>query len=84
MLSKTKIALAAVLMLGLASAAQAGSRDDPETSGGYRVGPMGQSFDGVNPALHRPTRTDFFGQAENVYGYAAVPHQSWRKKAKSR
>jgi hypothetical protein len=84
MLSKTKLALAAVLVLGLACAAQAGSRDDAETSGGYRVGPMGQSFDGVNPALHRPTRADFFGQAENVYGYAAIPHQRSRQKAKSR
>ena len=84
MLSKTKTALVAVLMLGIASAAQAGSRDDPDASGGYRVGPMGQSFDGVNPAVHRPTRADFFGQAENLYGYVAIPHQLPRKKAKSR
>ena len=83
MLSKTKVALAAVLVLGLASAAQAGGRDDAETSGGSRVGPNGQSFDGVNPALHAATRVQFAGQAGGVYGYAAVRHQLSRKKAKS-
>jgi hypothetical protein len=84
MLSKTKMALAAVFVLGLASAAQAGDRDDPEPRGGSRVGPLGQIFDdGVNPALHRPLRAEFAGQAANVYGYAAVPHQPARKKAKS-
>jgi hypothetical protein len=83
MLTKTKIALAAVLVLGLASAAQAGGRDDAETSGGSRVGPNGQIFDGVNPAIHRATSVQFAGQAGGVYGYAAVPHQPSRKKAKS-
>jgi len=84
MLSKTKIALAAVLALGLTSAAQAGGRDDGETSGGYRVGPMGQAFDRRAPALHRATRADFLGQAEDTYGYAGIPHQPSRTKGKSR
>jgi hypothetical protein len=83
MLNKTKMVLAAALVLGLASAAQAGGRDDADSSGGYRIGPNGQSFDGVNPALHRATRVEIAGQAANVYGYAAVPHQPSRKKAKS-
>ena len=83
MLSKTKIAVAAVLVLGLASAAQAGGRDDADSSGGYRIGPNGQSFDGVNPAIHRPIRAEFAGQTDAVYGYAAAPHQPARKKAKS-
>ena len=82
--TKTKMALAAVFVLGVASAAQAGDRDDPEPRGGSRVGPLGQSFvDGVNPALHPAIRAESFGQAANVYGYAAVPHQLTRKKAKS-
>jgi hypothetical protein len=53
MLSKTKIALVAALVLGIASAAQAGGRDEADSSGGYRVGPSGQGFDGgVNPVYH--------------------------------
>jgi hypothetical protein len=46
MLTKTKIAVAAVLMLGAASAAQAGSKDDADYGGGYKVGPLGQTFGG--------------------------------------
>ena len=84
MFTKTKMALAAALVLGLASAVQAGERDDPETRGGSRVGPLGQTFDGVNPALHRAIRAESFGQAANVYGYAALPHQPSRKRARSR
>jgi|HubBroStandDraft_6_1064221.scaffolds.fasta_scaffold1835125_1 hypothetical protein len=54
MLTKSKIALAAVLLLGVASVAQAAGRDDADRSGGYRVGPTGQSVqDGVNPVDHR-------------------------------
>jgi hypothetical protein len=68
MLSKAKIIIAAVLVLGLASAAQAGGRDDADSSGGYAVTPNGS---GVNPALH----PEFFGQTENAYGYAAVRQQ---------
>jgi hypothetical protein len=80
MLTKTKMAVAAALVLGLASAAQAGGRDDAETSGGSRVGPMGQTFDGVNPAVHRAIRAEFFGQSENAYGYAPVSHPSRSRK----
>ena len=55
MLRTTTIALAAALVLGAASAAQAGgSKNDADSSGGYRVGPVGQSiYLGVNPADHR-------------------------------
>jgi hypothetical protein len=60
MLSRTKIALAAGLVLSVASAAQAGGRDDADSSGGYRVGPTGQSFEsGVNPVYH----PSLFGQS---------------------
>jgi hypothetical protein len=49
MLTKIKFAVAALLVLGIASVAQAGSRDDPDPSGGYGVGPLGQSLGhGVN------------------------------------
>ena len=71
MLNKTRMAVAAVLVLGGASAAHAGgSRNDADSSGGYPVGPMGQIFGGVNPALH----PDIFGGAQNAYGYVGVPH----------
>ena len=54
MLTKTKIALVAALVLGVASAAQAGGRDDADQSGGFRLGPTGQAAqNGVNPADHR-------------------------------
>jgi uncharacterized membrane protein len=46
--TKTKLALAALLVLGLASAAQAGSKDDADSTGGYAIGPLGHSFLGGN------------------------------------
>src|SRR5690348_3632135 len=53
MITKTKLAIAALLMLGIASSAQAGDKDDADHSGGYRIGPLGQSFtSGVNPVDH--------------------------------
>jgi hypothetical protein len=51
-----KLALAAALVLGVASVAQAGGKDDPDPEGGYRVGPIGQSFQGANPVYHRSMR----------------------------
>ena len=53
-MTKKTIALATLVMLGLASGAMAGSKDDPDMGGGYRVGPLGQSAtSGVNPVYHR-------------------------------
>jgi hypothetical protein len=53
-MTKTAIALAAVLVLGTASAALTEERDIP---GGARVGPLGNSAtQGVNPAVHRSLR----------------------------
>ena len=49
MLTKTKIVLAAALILGTASAALAGSDNDSEGSGGYV---LPGSLDGVNPTDH--------------------------------
>jgi hypothetical protein len=54
MLTKSKLAMAAVLILGAASAAQANEPRDE--FGGYRVGPLGQSFQGANPVYHRSLR----------------------------
>ncbi len=55
MFTKTKFALAAALVLGAASAVQANDNDWNDR-GGYRVGPLGQSFQGANPAYHPSMR----------------------------
>jgi hypothetical protein len=49
------LALAAALIIGAASAVQA-SNTDRNDRGGYRVGPLGQSFAGANPAYHPSMR----------------------------
>jgi len=82
MLTTTKLALAAALIFGAASAVQAASENDGgNETGGYRVGPMGQHFAGANPAYHRSMR---YGHRYD-YGYdggpfAFVPgvHRHWR------
>lgn len=77
----TRMAVAAALVLSIASTVHAGgSRNDADPSGGYPVGPMGQIFaSGVNPVFH----PDLFGRSGNVYDYVGLPHQrtSPRKKA---
>jgi opacity protein-like surface antigen len=65
MLNVTKLALAAALALGAVSVAQANDNDRNDR-GGYRVGPLGQSFPGANPAYHRSMR---YGDG----AYAFVP-----------
>ena len=64
MLTKSKLAMAAVLILGAASAAQANEPRDE--FGGYRVGPLGQSFQGANPVYHPSLRG-----GRMAYDYAA-------------
>jgi hypothetical protein len=66
MLSRNTIALAAAAILATVSVAQANDRDD--TAGGFRVGPLGQSFGGgaANPAYHRSMRG-----AGRAYAYVA-------------
>jgi hypothetical protein len=56
MTTKTKLALAAVLMLGLASAAQAGSRDDADQPGDHG-GPLRQTLRGGEVFVPRPGST---------------------------
>jgi hypothetical protein len=70
----SKIALAAALVLGTASVTLAADRDDNGYSGGYRVGPLGQSFDsGVNPVHHRSLHGRTTG-AEGAYARAPQSH----------
>jgi hypothetical protein len=68
MLTKSKIALAAVALLSLAGAPAASASDN--SSGDYHGGfVMPGSMDGVNPAYH----PDFFGnhaKGSRAYGYA--------------
>jgi hypothetical protein len=81
MFSKTKLALVGALVMGLGTVAQAGSRDDPDRTGGYRVGPQWQSFNGgVNPTYHRSLRGKMTN-GSNAYAY--VPDWSWRSRQRA-
>jgi hypothetical protein len=65
----TKLALAAVLILGTASASMA---KDDYPQGGYRVGPYGQVFGGRSSGWN-------YGGGYNDYGFAYAPrHHHWR------
>ena len=63
MLTKTKIALAAIIMLGAGALAQASNENDGGNNTGGYVLPG--STAGVNPVYHRSMR----GNAGNSYGY---------------
>jgi hypothetical protein len=69
MMTKTKIALAAALILGTASGALASDRGD---TGGFV---MPGSLDGVNPADH----PGIFGNAATAraYGFVESPNHTW-------
>jgi hypothetical protein len=69
----TKLALAVVLALGVASAAQAGSKDDNggNYNGGYHIGPWGQWFGG--PAFRLRGYRGFYGP----FAYAPRYHRHW-------
>jgi hypothetical protein len=77
MLTKTKVALAAALMLGTATAALAGDQTDQR--GGYV---LPGSTDGVNPVYHPrwfpgyAARHADTGTAGQAYGYAPAPKQA--------
>ncbi len=74
----TKIALAAALIFGAASAVQAANENDGgNETGGYHLGPMGQHFGGANPAYHgRMTYAHRYGSGP----FAFVPgyRRHWR------
>jgi hypothetical protein len=78
MLNTTKLALAAALTLGAVSVAQANDNDRNDR-GGYRVGPLGQSFQGANPAYHPSMRYGYYdGAYAFVPGYRFAPrHHRW-------
>jgi opacity protein-like surface antigen len=77
MSTMTKLALAAALVLGTASAASANDTDRNDI-GGYRVGPLGQSFPGANPAYH-PSMRHGEGAYAFVPGYRFLDrhHRMW-------
>jgi hypothetical protein len=78
MLTKTKVVLAAALMLGTASAALAGDQTDER--GGYV---LPGSMDGVNPVYH-PRWFPNYAKGANVdngsqaYGFAPAVQQKHR------
>jgi hypothetical protein len=57
MFFKSKLAIAAALILSAASVAQAGAENQSDPSRGSTLGPQGQRQGGsaVNPALHKAT-----------------------------
>jgi hypothetical protein len=77
MLTKTKIILAASLLLGPASAALAG--DQTEESGGYI---LRGNMDGVNPVFHpdwfSAAQQSAAGTAGQSFGYAPPQKQQLR------
>jgi hypothetical protein len=75
MSSKAKIALAAALILGFASAALAGSDRDTEDGGFVMPG----SLVGVNPAYH----PDIFGNpaVAKAYGFVRWPDHTWHARS---
>jgi hypothetical protein len=83
MLTKTKVALAAALIVGTASAALAS--DSGENSFGGSV--MPGSMDGVNPVYHPrwfPGAAAHPGNAGDSYGYATAPKQTHRRVSRER
>ena len=79
MLTRTKIVLAAALILGTASAALADS--DQNDSGGYV---LPGSMDGVNPAYHpgifgNPAVAKSYGFVETSHGWAVSPSRTLRQ-----
>jgi hypothetical protein len=75
MLTKTKVVLAAALMLGTASAALANDSGE-NNMGGYVVP---GSMDGVNPAYHPrwfPGYSARHSTADEAYGYALTPKRT--------
>jgi hypothetical protein len=76
MLNKSKIALAAALILGTASAALA--NDSGEDRGGFV---LPGSMDGVNPVYH----PGIFGNADaaKAYGFVAAPRHTHRASSRA-
>ena len=79
MLTKSKLAVAAVLILGAASAAQAANDNQSRDRGGSDIGPLGQCF--VPPDCGQ----EGYRHRRGSYGFAYVPdyryrhHREWRR-----
>jgi len=58
MLTKSRLAIAAAILLGAASAAQAAAENQSDENRGFPYGPLGQRVGGkaVNPVHHLSTR----------------------------
>ena len=79
MFTKTKLALAAALIFGAASAVQAASENDGgNETGGYRLGPMGQHFGGVNPVYHRSLRYREYRYGNGPFAFFPGYRRHWR------
>jgi hypothetical protein len=79
MLTKTKVVLAAVLILGAGSLAQASNENDGGNETGGFVHPP--SMNGVNPVYHPRWFTGYAayrGNAGQAYGYAGSPKMTYR------
>lgn len=75
MLTKTKFALAAALILGTASAALANDTDNNDSGpGGHSV----QSWQAIQQAWQNFQRPEHMGNAGDAYGYVASPNQNHR------
>ncbi len=78
MLINSKLAVAALLILGAVSVAQAANDNQSRDRGGSDIGPLGQCFD--PPDCGRGYRPP-----SGRYGYAYVPgsryryHREWRR-----
>jgi hypothetical protein len=77
MFTKTKLALAAALVFSAASAVQASN--DNEEKGGYRLGPMGQQFGGVNPVYHRSLRHAYRYHDGGAFAYVPGYRLHWQR-----
>jgi len=75
MLNKSRFAIAAALILGAVSAAQAANENDRE-GGGFACGPLHQRMGGraVNPVYNRT-----ICHGRGIYGYASSHrmHRRW-------
>ena len=83
MLTKTKIALAAALIVGTASAALANDSGENDMGGFVVPGSMA----GVNPALHPRWFPGYAAQRSNAgdaYGYVATPKHAHHRASHER
>jgi hypothetical protein len=73
MTNKTTMALAIAVILTAAPAVQAGSKDDPDRQGGFRIGPLGQIMGGPSTWRGRPFSAYAYvprSRLNGVYAYS--------------